>query len=68
MNCTKILLNIIAVSLITTITINAQEDGALQSRTNENNMRFAIPNDIKSKLDTLCELFPKKYLYMTERF
>ena len=60
MKFVKVLLNVISVALITTITINAQEDGALQSRANENNMRFALPNDIKSKLDNFFNKLVKK--------
>ena len=56
----KILFLIIVIFLTTITTIFAQQDGALQSRTNENNMRFALPNDVKNKLDNFFDKLVKK--------
>ena len=61
MDIKKIFLAVILL-LITTISINAQDGGSLQSRTNDNNLRFGLPTDIKAKLDNLFnDLVAKKY-------
>jgi hypothetical protein len=60
MKYTKILLTLVALA-ITTLSLNAQQDGgALQSRINENNTRFVLPQDIKSKLDNFFNQLVKK--------
>ena len=61
MGIKKILLAVILLS-ISIISVNAQDGGALQSRTNDNNLRFALPSDIKTKLDNFFnDLVAKKY-------
>ena len=64
----KILLSLIIVVAIATITfiqsniVFAQGGGALQGRANDNNMRFALPDDLKSKLDNFFDdLVGKRY-------
>ena len=60
MNFIKKISVFFALSLLIIIPVDAQEDGSLQSRTNENNMRFVLPNDIKIKLDNFFEKLVKK--------
>ena len=60
MKVTRIFMNIAVVLLFATMTAFAQDGGALQTRTNENNMRFALPNDIKIKLDNFFDKLIKK--------
>ena len=54
---------ILLLSVLTTIIllpINAQEDGSLQNRANENNIRFLLPNEIRTKLDNFFDKLVKK--------
>lgn len=68
--------SIISLILILTLTIIAnlpakaqQGGGALQNRTNENNMRFGLPDDIKNQLDKLFDaLIKKEYKAGLEQF
>ncbi|MCL2039084.1 MAG: hypothetical protein FWG85_01480 [Bacteroidetes bacterium] len=61
MNIKRISLVVILLSIYI-INVNAQDGGALQSRTNDNNLRFGLPNDIKTKLDNFFnDLVAKRY-------
>ena len=59
----------LALSYVFTYTSISQPVGSLQNRTSENNMRFAIPDDIKTQIDNFFESLTKKeYKTGLERF
>ena len=60
MKYTKIIIILFVLSITTSISSKAQDGIALQSRTNENNMRFALPDDIKNKLDKFFDQLVRK--------
>jgi uncharacterized protein with von Willebrand factor type A (vWA) domain len=51
---------IFAVIAGTYLTANSQQGGSLQNRTNENNLQFGIPEDIKELLDKFFESMVKR--------
>jgi len=58
----------LAISIALFSNVYAQ-GGSLQNRTNENNMRFAIPDDIKTQIDNFFDALAKKdYKGGLERF
>ena len=56
----RIIIIIIAISISLTANSFAQNTGTLQNRTNENNMRFGIPDDIKTQIDNFFAAIVKK--------
>ena len=51
---------VVLILFLTNFTGVSQEEQSLQNRTNENNLRFGVPQDIKNKLDDFFDAVVKK--------
>jgi hypothetical protein len=56
----NIVFSISIITFLLSFSLTAQEGGSLQHRTNENNLRFGLPEEIKTKLDDFFDSMVKR--------